>query len=216
MRPRLASGCYPQGVVTEDSERTRIEQLAEKAALGDRAAAEELLEHYLPRLRAFVRLRAGPLIRRHESNADIVQSVCREVLQHVDRFQHPSESAFRRWLFTTALRKLSNRRDFYMAEKRDVLRNAREDDTERNRELLECYSSFSTPSGHVAVQEEIARVEEAMESLSEEHREVITLAHLVGLSRAEIAEQMGRSEGAVRHLLHRALAQLGVRLGVPK
>jgi DNA-directed RNA polymerase specialized sigma24 family protein len=30
----------------------------------------------------------------------------------------------------------------------------------------------------------------------------------VGLSRAEIAERMGRSEGAVRVLLHRALAQL--------
>jgi DNA-directed RNA polymerase specialized sigma24 family protein len=37
---------------------------------------------------------------------------------------------------------------------------------------------------------------------------VITLAHLAGLSRAEIAEQMGRSTGAVRVLLHRALSRL--------
>lgn len=201
--------------MTEEGERTEIEVLAEQAARGEHEAVNALLERYLPRLRAFVRLRAGPLIRRHESNADIVQSVCREVLQHMDRFRYPSEAAFKRWLFTTALRKLSNRRDYYLAEKRDALRNAREEDTQRHRELLECYSSFSTPSGRVAVREEIARVEEAMEGLSEEHREVITLAHLVGLSRAEIAEHMGRSEGAVRHLLYRALAQLGVRLGAP-
>lgn len=34
------------------------------------------------------------------------------------------------------------------------------------------------------------------------------LAHVVGLSRAEIAERLGKSEGAVRVLLHRALARL--------
>ena len=41
---------------------------------------------------------------------------------------------------------------------------------------------------------------------------MVTLAHLVGLSRAEIANQMGRSETAVRSHLHRALARLGVVL----
>jgi DNA-directed RNA polymerase specialized sigma24 family protein len=37
---------------------------------------------------------------------------------------------------------------------------------------------------------------------------VISLAHIVGLSRAEIAERMGRTDGAVRTLLWRGLATL--------
>jgi hypothetical protein len=44
-------------------------------------------------------------------------------------------------------------------------------------------------------------------------REVIALAKIAGLSRAEIGERMGRSETAVRTLLHRALADLAERLG---
>jgi DNA-directed RNA polymerase specialized sigma24 family protein len=41
---------------------------------------------------------------------------------------------------------------------------------------------------------------------------VISLARIVGLSHAEIAKEMGRSEGAVRTLLSRALARLATLL----
>ena len=101
-----------------------IQALAEAAAGGDSGALEELLARYLDSLRAFVRLRAGPLVRMRESSSDLVQSTCREVLEHADRFRFASEGAFKSWLFTTALRKIQNRRDFYRAQKRDVLREA--------------------------------------------------------------------------------------------
>ncbi len=191
-------------------------QLAERAAKGDRAAIDALIERYLPELHAFVRLRAGAIVRGRESSSDIVQSVCREVIQHMDRFQFPSEPAFKQWLYTTALRKIVNRKDYYLAQKRDVLRdvplstaNGSADDLR----LMKCYSNFSSPSRQMMVREEIERIEKAFESLPEEYREVITLAHVVGLSRAEIAAQMGKSEGAVRVLLHRALAKVSALLG---
>ena len=41
---------------------------------------------------------------------------------------------------------------------------------------------------------------------------MILLAKQVGLSRSEIAEEMGRTEGPVRMLLSRALAQLAEML----
>ena len=189
--------------------------LTEAAGRGDRDAVEALLERYIPELRAFVRLRAGAMIRARESHSDLVQSVCREVLTHLGRFRHPSENAFKRWLYTTALRKIVGRREFYLAGKRDVLRNVpldRESDDSRRAELLATYSSFTTPSHHAMVREEVERIEAVFEDVPEEYREVITLAHVVGLSRAEIAEQMGRSEGAVRMLLHRALAQVARKL----
>ena len=193
--------------------------LTEAAARGERSAIDALLSRYLPDLRAFVRLRAGALVRARESNSDLVQSVCREVLEHMDRFRHPSEAAFKQWLFTTAQRKIMNRREFYLAQKRDALREVPMQSTRSSAEdqrMLACYESFSTPSRHAMVREEMERVEAAFERLSEEHREVITLAHVVGLSRAEIAVQMERSEGAVRVLLHRALVRISELLATPE
>ena len=190
----------------------RIEELTAAAAAGDRAALEALIERYLPDLRAFVRLRSDERLRQRESSSDLVQSVCRELLQHADRFQHPDEAAFRRWLFTTALRKIRDRQDYHLAARRDARAEARPASESAARALLERFSGVLTPSRVVAARDEVARIEHAMDALPEEYREVITLAHLLGLSRAEIAVETGRSEGAVRMLLHRALARLAAEL----
>lgn len=44
-----------------------------------------------------------------------------------------------------------------------------------------------------------------VQKLSDEQREVISLAKIAGLSRAEVARVMGRTEAAVRMLLSRSL-----------
>ncbi len=186
-----------------------IEDLTQRACRGDRGALEHLLEHYLPQVRAYVRLRAGAALRAHESASDLVQSACREVLENASAFRFPGETAFRQWLFTTALRKIQHRQDYYRAAKRDQARvvpgnTSRSDDLA----LIDSYKQFSSPSGHVALREQIERVEKAFDVLTDEQREVVTLAHIVGLSRAEIAAQLGKTEGAVRVILHRALAKL--------
>lgn len=183
-------------------------KLAERAAGGDAKAVEQLLEIHLPALRAFVRLRAGAEVRAHESNSDIVQSVCREVLQNIERFKHPSPAAFKQWLYTTAMRKISNRAEYWRAEKRAGGRERSLPSEADQLGLLRCYHSFSSPSRGLMVREEVARIERAFEELTDEQREIVTLAHVVGLSRGEIAEHMGKTEGAVRVMLHRALARL--------
>lgn len=195
-----------------DSESGRKDSLwlAERAAQGDRRAVEDLLERYLPDLRAFVRLRAGVALRQRESTSDLVQSTCREILTHRDRFQFPSETAFRRWLLTTAQRKIADRADHHAAEKRANAREeriARESGADDER-LQASYHRFSTPSHRAQMTDEIASIEKAFDVLTEEQREIVTLAHIAGLSRREIADQMGKSENAVRIILHRALARL--------
>jgi RNA polymerase sigma-70 factor (ECF subfamily) len=194
-----------------DPQEDELLQLTAAAAAGDRDAVERLLERMLPDLRAFVRLRASPMLRRHDAQSDLVQSVCREILTHTDRFEHASEGAFRRWLFTTTLRKLSNRRNHHLAVRRDVGREV--SGADREAALMDAYARIATPSRHASVREELARVEAAMETLDEEERAVIVLARIVGLSRAQIADELGITEGAVRMRLHRALATLSVRLG---
>lgn len=180
-------------------------ELERALAAGDRAALDELLGAELPALQAYLRLRADPRLRARESVSDLAQSVCREAIEHADRFRFPDEHGFRRWLFTTARRKLLDRQAFHFAQRRDA---GRELDEEPPAGVAAVYASLVTPSRDAVAREELERVERAFAALPEEYREVITLQRIAGLSHAEIGEQLGKSEGAVRMLLHRALARL--------
>ena len=192
--------------------------LLARATRGDDAAVEELLLRHLAGLRAFIRLRAGGVVRRREAESDLVQSVCREVLARAAEFRYGGEAGFRHWLYTTALRKILNKREFHTAGRRDVRLEAAApgggdgDDAV----LLDAYGRFASPSRAAIAAEELERIEAAFVHLSDDHREVILLSRVVGLSRAEIAAEMGRTEASVRNLLHRALAHLAQLLDVPR
>lgn len=193
----------------------RNDDAVERLAAGDETAIEELLEQHLPGLRGYVRLRTGHELREVESASDIVQSVCREILTYRDRFRFPGEDGFRRWLYTTALRKISKRARHVRARKRDAghvgFDSAQE--AAAAERLLDGYRGVCTPSRVVQAREEVARIEAAFDALPEEYREVIAMARILGLPHAEIAAHLGRSEGATRMLLYRALEKLSELLG---
>lgn len=189
--------------------------LVDGASAGDPVAMEMLLEKQLPALRAFVRLRAGQHVRAHESSSDLVQSVCREVLQDLPRFHYTSEAAFRGWLYESALHKIYDRQRYWRAQKRDASREcelAADATTAHAPGLLERYASFCTPSRSAMAHEEIERIESAFETLPDDYRRVIALTRIAGLSHADAAREMNRSEDSVRNLLSRALARLSGEL----
>ena len=107
----------------DDREESRIDEVAEallsRATRGERPALDELIHHYLPQLRAFVRLRVGPDLRVRESESDIVQSVCRELVEDWDDLDYRGEEAFRGWLFTAALSKVREKARFHGRQRRD-------------------------------------------------------------------------------------------------
>ena len=185
---------------------------AEPGASPPPTSVEDLLLRHLPSLRAFVRLRAGGIVRAREAESDLVQSTCREVLARVGEFRHGGEAGFRQWLFTTALRKILDKREFHTAQKRDVRRVDAEAVAGDQGELLAAYHRFASPSQLAAASEELARIEAAFDRLPEAEREVILLSRVVGLPRAEVARAMERNEGSVRNLLHRALTRLSKHL----
>lgn len=195
---------------------TSLDVLISNASQGDAPAMDELLDRYLPGLHGFVRLRAGRMLLGRESSSDLVQSVCREVLQHADRYQHGGEVGFKRWLYKTALRKIARRYEFYNAQKREAGREVPAHGPATSQDdamgLLDGYGSFCTPSRQVMAGEEVDRIEQAFAGLPEDYREVILLSRLMGLSRKEIAEEMDRTEASVRSLLTRALATLAGEL----
>lgn len=195
---------------------TPSDRLLAGATRGDEAAVAELLRRHLPGLRGFLRLRAGRLLLEKESCSDLAQSVCRDVLQQAERFRFDGEAGFRKWLYTTALRKIADRYEYYLAAKRDAEREAAQRaDGSRAGETLHAYAGFYSPSQQAAAREELTRVEAAFARLAEEQQEVILMAKMMGLSRGEIAQELGKSEGAVRMLLSRSMARLTELLGEP-
>ena len=69
------------------------------------------------------------------------------------------------------------------------------------------------PHRQAEQREALARVHRAMQSLSEEQRLVILAKFGEEMSNAEVAEWLGKTEGAVKSLQHRALQALGRLLG---
>ena len=185
------------------------EELYGRAAGGDQVSLEQLLERYLPQLHAYVQVRLGPVLRARESSMDVAQSVCRELLTQRGKFDFRGEECFRAWLFTAALNKLRDKHRFYHWGKRDVRQEA---GPVTAFEGVIARTMVETPSQGAMAAETDRIVREAIESLSEDHREVITLARIVGLPHKVIAEVMGRSEEATRQLLGRAIVQFGLEL----
>lgn len=181
--------------------------LAQRASQGDQASMDALLERNLPRLRAFVRLRVDRALRERESSSDLVQSVCRQVLEHAEDFEYRSEEAFRAWLFKTALNKIRERARFHRAKRRAPDREHHAEAVPEEM-LVSMYSRITTPTKAAAGRELSERLESAFDQMPDDYREVISLSRIVGLPRAEVAKAMNRSEGAVSMLLSRALLEL--------
>lgn len=199
-------------IATMGGDESQTRRLMEAVSRGEGPAIDELIARQLPRLRAFVRLHMSPELRLREASSDVVQSVCRELVEDLGRFDYRGEGRFRAWLFTAALNKIREKYRFHHRAKRDLGREQRASVPQPSEDLLAGYQTMSTPSQNVAASEEVARIEAAFDRLPEDHRQVITLARIVGLPHAEIAVRMERTVGAMRQLLGRALIKLNNEL----
>ncbi len=177
--------------------------LVARASGGDAHAVEELLARYLPDLRGYVHNQAGGLVRGREETVDLVQSVCREVLEHLadERLEYRGEAEFRQWLYRAAQLKLMNRHRYWRAERRDP-----EQETSSDAEAV--LQSLLTPSRAAIAREDFERFERGFALLPEREREVVRLAHVEGRSHQEIGEELGIEPNHSRQILHRALVKL--------
>ena len=190
-----------------DDRDTRTGSLVDAAKRREPGAVEQLLVRNLPGLEAFVRLRMGPVLRGLMTAPDLVQSVCREVLEDLGDFEFRGEAPFRHWLFVRAENKLREKHRFHHADKRDV---GKQQAMPEATTAFSAYQTLCTPSRDAEARETMRRVEAAFDLLPEDYREAITLHKLCGLSHAEIAERMQRSEGAVRNLVYRGISRLAL------
>lgn len=64
------------------------------------------------------------------------------------------------------------------------------------------------PQSSLELSEQVRLVREAVRALAPDRQELLALKYVEGLTNAQIGDQMGRSEGAIKALHHRTLRQL--------
>ena len=188
------------------------QRLVQEATRGDAAAIDVLIMRHIEGLQGFVRRRAGDLLAR-ETGSDILQSVCREVLEDLrdGRFRYEGDAAFKQWLYQAALLKIRGRRRYWGADKRGGGRDPepiQASSSSGDLRRVAFLESLCTPSRGLARREELEIAEWALTQLEETQRRIIVLAKIEGLSHKEIADRLGVTETASRMMLSRALAKL--------
>ena len=179
---------------------------------GDQPAVEQLCRIYGERVRRIIRLRIDGKLRPKLDSVDIIQDALVLALAGLEDFTYRDEGDFLRWLSRIAENKLRDILDRFHADKRDIRREIpfkrEETNTNDGSHGVAGPLQTTTPSVLLVRKEQLDRLENAMDSLKPEYREVIFLSRIERLSHVEIAARLGKSKGAVAMLLSRALVAL--------
>ena len=181
--------------------------LIDRAKRGDQRAFEMLVVKYQRRIERLI----GRMVRDADLVADIAQETFIRAYRALPQFR--GESAFYTWLYRIAVNTAKKtlveaKRDQIVTESTLVGRGD-EDETSRVEHEL---SHSETPEAVLASKEIAATVNAAIEALSEDLRQAITLREIEGLSYEEIAEVMRCPIGTVRSRIFRAREAIAERL----
>ena len=176
------------------------EQLVERARHGDQDAFAQVFAPLWRPLLETIASRLGPTIRQRVDPEDVLQDTFVRALHSVKRFEWRGEESFRGWIETIAEHVVT-----------DVVRH------QGRRPTLslddDVKAPGASPSRVMKRQERLDRLRAAMEGLSPDHRRVLELSRLQGISIREIAGRLDRSEDAIKSLLLRATKALRKSFG---
>ncbi len=182
--------------------------LVERAVAGDQKAFEMLVIKYQRRIERLV----SRMVRDHELVQDIAQETFIRAYRALPQFR--GESAFYTWLYRIAVNTAKKalvdlKRDPVINE--SALLSSGDEDDETSRVEREP-SDDATPEALLASKEIAETVNAAIEALSEDLRQAITLREIEGLSYEEISELMNCPIGTVRSRIFRAREAIAQRL----
>jgi RNA polymerase sigma-70 factor (ECF subfamily) len=192
-------------------------ELLKLARQGDRESLGELFELYRGYLTLLARLQLDGRLAGKVDASDIVQETFFQAQQAFYQFRGMSEGELVAWLRRILVSRLAKQvRRYHQTERRNVgLERALGAELDRSSMALDgaLVAAESSPSQKASRREQAVILADALEQLSADHREVIILHHLQGLTFAETAERMQRSQGAAEKLWVRSLVALRRQLG---
>ena len=172
-----------------------VRGLVARAQEGDRDALEELYLLHFDRIYSYLHMTVG---NRHDAE-DLTTQTFLRMLESIKRFRWQS-SPFSAWLFRIA-------HNLAM----DHFRASRRWQPEEDVPEPEPDESTSAEAGALEV---IGRrsMLDLIEDLSHEQQQVLTLKFVFNLPNGEVATILGKTEGAIKSLQHRALVTLQKQL----
>ena len=182
--------------------------LIERVKAGDVKAFEMLVVKYQRRIERLI----GRMVRDVDLVPDIAQETFIRAYRAIPQFR--GESAFYTWLYRIAV---NTAKKALMELKRDPLvtesaRASRDDDDDGVSRVENELSDGETPDAVLASKQIASAVNFAIEALSDDLRQAITLREIEGLSYEEIAELMNCPIGTVRSRIFRAREAIALRL----
>jgi RNA polymerase sigma-70 factor (ECF subfamily) len=174
-------------------------QIVDAARAGDEQALSELYLLYFPRVYRYILARTG----NQYDAEDLAEEVFMKVLEAIDRFQW-REAPFSAWLFRIAHNALISKR-------------RKETSRGKSTQLTDVYAT-DADGPEILVESRLAvrEVMAAAEKLPEAQRQVIALRFGAGLTVAETARAMGKGDGNVKVIQHKAIAKLREMMGQPR
>ena len=192
------------GMVNPDADAPLIARV--KA--GDVKAFEMLVVKYQRRIERLI----GRMVRDVDLVPDIAQETFIRAYRAIPQFR--GDSAFYTWLYRIAV---NTAKKALMELKRDPLvtesaRASREDEDDNSSRVENELSNGETPDAVLASKQIASAVNFAIEALSDDLRQAITLREIEGLSYEEIAQLMNCPIGTVRSRIFRAREAIALRL----
>ncbi|MCA6216819.1 RNA polymerase sigma factor RpoE [Ideonella sp. B7] len=181
--------------------------LVERVKQGDVRAFEMLVVKYQRRIERLI----GRMVRDSDLVFDIAQETFIRAYRALPQFR--GDSAFYTWLYriavNTAKKALADlKRDPVITEAAFAVSSDEDETSSPQTEQTD----MATPDAVLASKEIAATVNAAIDALSEDLRQAITLREIEGLSYEEIAEVMNCPIGTVRSRIFRAREAIAQRL----
>lgn len=171
-------------------------QLIQLAQQGDSSAFEQVLAKY----EKTVYHQAFRLLSNPEDAADVTQEVFFKVWKNLPSFRF--ESSFSTWLY-----RLTDNAAYDLLRREKKHRGESSLDDDENSILIPAPPSAQPQ--HILEQDEMRRlVEEGLSNLSDQHRRILVLREINGLSYEEIGEILDLAPGTVRSRIARARISL--------
>jgi RNA polymerase sigma-70 factor (ECF subfamily) len=178
-----------------------------EARRGSPEAINALFERYGQRLHLLIRARLGRHLRRRLESRDILQVTLLKAFQGLERFEGSGSRSLMAWLGTIAVDEIREQATFHRRQKRDAAR-----DVTLKSGLDPVARQVHGEVSRLRLRDEVERLIEALDELTEPHREVILLRSFEELSFKEIAQRLGKSPDACRMLFARAKAALALKM----
>lgn len=179
-------------------------QLVAKAREGDLSAFDELVRRYQERIYATI----FHMTNNHEDASDLTQESFIKAHQALRSFK--GDSSFFTWCYRIAINKTIN----FLKQRKNRIHlslNDMDANMENDPEMVSLVS-HKTPRREAGLSELQEKLNSAMQKLSEDHRLVVTLHDIQGLSHEEIGKIMDCNVGTVRSRLFYARQQLQAQL----